>query len=242
MEPPQTIISAPVHTAVWLSLAAGTPGSEILDLTDDLVVAPDGTVYVGYWALRGGGGGVARSDDGGRTFIVLPGIAGQAVKALALAPSDPETVIAGTLAGVFRSQNGGRSWRRISAQDHPELRNVPFPEEPLERIRVVMRELLTGPATSQGLAPVVPYQAQLEAVFIDSDGNAFVALTAPPDPLQGSSTELLLAYGVVDSILLNCPTINAVQILFGGREVPTLTGHLDFSKPLVLNKRFIAAS
>lgn len=125
---------------------------------------------------------------------------------------------------------------------HPELRNVPFPEEPLERIRVVMRELLTGPATSQGLAPVVPYQAQLEAVFIDSDGNAFVDLTAPPDPLQGSSTELLLAYGVVDSILLNCPTINAVQILFGGREVPTLTGHLDFSKPLALNKRFIAAS
>lgn len=125
---------------------------------------------------------------------------------------------------------------------HPELRNVPFPEEPLERIRVVMRELLAGPGASQGLEPVVPYQAQLEAVFIDSDGNAFVDLTAPPDPLQGSSTELMLAYGVVDSILLNCPTINAVQILFGGREVPTLTGHLDFSKPLVLNKRFIAAS
>ncbi|MGD8895334.1 MAG: hypothetical protein PVJ73_04790 [Acidobacteriota bacterium] len=106
----------------WKRLEPGFPlhGTSL----DDLAVAPDGTVYVGYWALRGGGGGVARSDDGGRTFIVLPGIAGQAVKALALAPSDPETVIAGTLAGVFRSQNGGRSWRRISAQDHPELRNV----------------------------------------------------------------------------------------------------------------------
>lgn len=91
---------------------------------DDLAVAPDGTVYVGYWALRGGGGGVARSDDGGRTFTVLPGISGQAVKSLALAPGHPETIIVGTLSGVFRSENGGRSWKRISAEGHPEIKNV----------------------------------------------------------------------------------------------------------------------
>ncbi len=91
---------------------------------DDLAVSPDGTVFVGYWALRGRGGGVARSDDGGRTFTVLPGISGRAVKALALAPTDTDTVIAGTLSGVFRSQDGGRSWRRISAESHHELRNI----------------------------------------------------------------------------------------------------------------------
>ena len=106
----------------WKRLEPGFPlhGMSL----DDLVVASDGTVFVGYWSLRGTGGGVARSDDGGRTFTVLPGISGQSVKALALAPSNPDTVIAGTLAGVFRSQDGGRSWRRISAEDHPELRNV----------------------------------------------------------------------------------------------------------------------
>ena len=125
---------------------------------------------------------------------------------------------------------------------HPELRSVPLPEELHERIRVVMRELLAGPSASPRLAPVVPYQASLEAVFVDQEGNAFVDLTAPPEPLAGSSTELLLAYGVVDSIILNCPEISAVQILFGGHEVATLTGHLDLSKPLVLNKRFIAQS
>jgi hypothetical protein len=52
----------------------------------------------------------------------------------------------------------------------------------------------------------------------------------------------MLAYGVVNSIILNCPEVSAVQILFGGHEVDTLTGHLDLSRPLVLNKRFIAAS
>ena len=125
---------------------------------------------------------------------------------------------------------------------HPELRSVPLPKEVHERIQVVMRELLAGPASSPRLAPVVPYQASLKAVFVDQNGNAFVDLTAPPEPLAGSSTELILAYGVVNSIILNCPEVSAVQILFGGHEVTTLTGHLDLSKPLVLNKRFIARS
>jgi len=87
----------------------------------------------------------------------------------------------------------------------------------------------------------VPWAAELNAVFVDSQGTAFIDLTAPPEPLSGSHTELILAYGLVDSILLNCPELAKVQILFGGHEIPTLTGHLDFSRPLVLNKRFIAS-
>lgn len=125
---------------------------------------------------------------------------------------------------------------------HPELRSVPLPDEVHERILVVMNELLTGPVTSTNLAPVVPYDAAVKAVFVDQHGNAFVDLTPPPAPLSGSSTELLLTYGVVDSIILNCPEVSAVQILFGGHEVKTLTGHVDLSRPLVLNKRFIAQS
>lgn len=125
---------------------------------------------------------------------------------------------------------------------HPELRSVPLPDEVHERIRVVLRELLAGPTNDRRLAPVVPYPATVDAIFVDQQGNAFIDLSAPPEALTGSSTELLLAYGVVDSIILNCPEITAVQILFGGHEVSTLTGHLDLSKPLVLNKRFIAAS
>ena len=106
----------------WGRLDPGFPQSGMS--LDDLAVTDDGSVYVGYWALRGGGGGVARSDDGGRSFTVLPGISGEAVKALALASTDPDTVIAGTLSGVFRSEDGGRSWKRISVEGHTELRNV----------------------------------------------------------------------------------------------------------------------
>jgi len=122
---------------------------------------------------------------------------------------------------------------------HPELRVIPLPNEVVERVRVVMNELLKG---SEGrLAPTVPYPAEVLGVYLDDRGSAFVDLTAPPEPLTGSHTELLLAYGVVDSVLLNCPELTAVQILFSGSEVPTLSGHLDLSRPLRLNKRFISA-
>lgn len=124
-------------------------------------------------------------------------------------------------------------------QLHPELRAVPLPGELEARVRVVLGELLKGPTA--GLVPVVPYRAELNGVYLDGAGNAYVDLTAPPRPLSGSNTELMLAYGVVDSVLLNCPELRAVQILFGGHEVETLTGHLDLSHPLVLNKRFIGA-
>lgn len=124
---------------------------------------------------------------------------------------------------------------------HPELRSVPLPAEVHERVRMVVLEVLAGPSGNLNLHAVVPWEAALAAVFIDHEGTAFIDLTAPPKPLAGSHTELMLVYGLVDSILLNCPELVSVQILFGGHEIPTLTGHLDLSRPLVLNKRFIAS-
>jgi germination protein M len=122
---------------------------------------------------------------------------------------------------------------------HPELRSVPLPAEVHERVRVVVLEVLAGPTGN--LKPVVPWDAELKSVFVDHEGTTFIDLTAPSRPLAGSHTELMLAYGLVDSILLNCPELRAVQLLFGGHEIPTLTGHVDLSRPLVLNKRFIAS-
>lgn len=106
----------------WRRLRPGFPLREAS--IDDLVVDPAGILYAGYWEVHGPGGGVARSDDGGRTFVVLPGIAGQAVRALALSPSNPRVLVAGTLAGVFRSRDAGQSWERVSPEGDVELRNV----------------------------------------------------------------------------------------------------------------------
>jgi hypothetical protein len=122
---------------------------------------------------------------------------------------------------------------------HPELRSVALPVQLGDRVRAIVDQVLTGP--SGGLAPTVPYPSEVHHVFLDGEGTAWIDLTPPPSPLAGSSTELMLVYGVVNSVLLNCPELSSVQLLFGGTEIETLTGHLDLSRPLVLNKRFIAS-
>jgi photosystem II stability/assembly factor-like uncharacterized protein len=69
------------------------------------------------------GGGIFRSSDGGRTWSAA-GLAGEAVRALAVAPSDRNMLVAGTLDGVYRSRDAGKSWERISPEHHEELRNL----------------------------------------------------------------------------------------------------------------------
>ncbi len=106
----------------WQRLVPGFPqrGYSL----DEIAITPGGEVVIGYWEIAGGGGGVARSTDGGRTFRLASDVAGQSVRAVALAPSRPTVVVAGTLGGVFRSDDGGGAWHRISPEGHAEIRNV----------------------------------------------------------------------------------------------------------------------
>jgi photosystem II stability/assembly factor-like uncharacterized protein len=69
------------------------------------------------------GGGIFRSDDGGRNWRAS-GLEGEAVRALAIAPSDADILVAGTMDGVYRSADNGKTWERISPEHHEELRNL----------------------------------------------------------------------------------------------------------------------
>jgi photosystem II stability/assembly factor-like uncharacterized protein len=106
----------------WQRLQPGFPRRGVS--LDDILVDPRGVLLVGFWEVHGGGGGVARSVDGGKTFTLLPGIEGEAVRALTLAPSNPNIVVAGSHHGVFRSLDQGQSWQRISPENHPDLKNI----------------------------------------------------------------------------------------------------------------------
>ncbi len=83
------------------------------------------TIYVAGWSLYNADeGDVFRSDDGGHTWRSLSGVHGKSVRALAMAPSDPNILVVGALDGVFRSNNGGESWQRISPENHAEIKNI----------------------------------------------------------------------------------------------------------------------
>jgi photosystem II stability/assembly factor-like uncharacterized protein len=109
--------------AHWTLL--GRANSRLDAVITAIAVDPrDGNVlYASSWTRDStGGGGVFRSADGGRTWTSA-GLAGQAVRALAMAESDPNVLVAGTLDGVYRSLDASKSWNRISPEHDEELRN-----------------------------------------------------------------------------------------------------------------------
>jgi photosystem II stability/assembly factor-like uncharacterized protein len=70
-----------------------------------------GTIYVASFLP---GGGIAKSTDGGSTWSAinngLNSTSSQQVWSLAIDPFNPQVLLAGTSAGLFRSANGGASW------------------------------------------------------------------------------------------------------------------------------------
>ncbi|HKW87222.1 MAG TPA: hypothetical protein VJN21_00540 [Candidatus Acidoferrales bacterium] len=105
----------------------GRAGDSREAVVTSLIVSPSSssTLYASTWTrdARNEGGGVFVSDNGGSNWHVL-GLAGHAIRALALAPSDSNELVAGALDGVFMSTDAGRTWQRISPAGDPELRNV----------------------------------------------------------------------------------------------------------------------
>ena len=81
-------------------------------------------IYVAGWDLFDDTeGGVFRSDDGGRNWRELKATHGKSIRALAMAPSDHNTLVIGALDGVFRSRDGGATWERISPENHVAIEN-----------------------------------------------------------------------------------------------------------------------
>jgi photosystem II stability/assembly factor-like uncharacterized protein len=102
-----------------------------LGRSDDMVIdnivvdeANPATVYVAAWKLDETGGGLWISRDGGRDLKDADGLRGQSIRAFAQAPSNPKVLYAGSLQGVFRSEDAGMSWALISPPDSKEIHEI----------------------------------------------------------------------------------------------------------------------
>jgi photosystem II stability/assembly factor-like uncharacterized protein len=109
--------------ATWRRLTRLDPlGGFVLD---SIVVdeTNPSTLYVGAWK-DSSGGGLWISRDGGHSWTQCAALKGQPVHALVQAPSDPQTLFAGTLTGVFRSSDAGATWKQISPAGDREIHEI----------------------------------------------------------------------------------------------------------------------
>jgi photosystem II stability/assembly factor-like uncharacterized protein len=98
--------------ATWEALALQAPAPLITALALSPAFSSDGVALAATLE-----DGVLRSEDGGRTWHPWNfGLLDQSVLCLALSPrfATDETALAGTGSGLFRSTNGGRSWRTLA--------------------------------------------------------------------------------------------------------------------------------
>ena len=98
-------------------------GSDALVL-DHIVVdaANPATIFVAAWKDEGGGLWV--SHDLGKNWSEVEGLKGQSIRSFLQAPSDPKVMLAGTLSGVFRSDDEGVTWTQISPVGSREIHEV----------------------------------------------------------------------------------------------------------------------
>ncbi len=115
-----------------------------------------------------------------------------------------------------------------------EGRSLPPWSSPEEGARILIEALLAGPE-SESLGPPLPEGTTLGSVHLSDLALLYVDLVStvhPRPPVSGSRMELTSVYSVVDSVLLNLPDVEAIVLLWNGRQLPTFAGHVDTSLPL----------
>ena len=92
---------------------------------DNIIVDPrnSSVLYVGAHR-HNQPGGFFKSTDGGATWRESVELKNEALHSLAQSDSDPDTLIAGTFTGVFRSDNAGDTWKQLPTQSQPGLIHV----------------------------------------------------------------------------------------------------------------------
>lgn len=124
----------------------------------------------------------------------------------------------------------------------PERRTIAATADPKVQVRSIVRALLEGPR-DRDLARLFPEGVELGTVLLAGDGTAYVDLRQadrPEPPPAGSTEEMQMVYGVVNSVALNVARARRVVLLWNGTQRTTFAGHLDTSRPLEPERTLLA--
>jgi hypothetical protein len=118
-------------------------------------------------------------------------------------------------------------------------REVTYGEGALEQAREIVAAQVAPAA--EPLVSAIPPGTTVRALFITDSGEAFIDLS--PDVTThhsgGTNDEVLTVYTLVNALTENLPAVTAVQLLVDGKEVDTLTGHVDLRSPLAKNLAWV---
>ncbi|MCC7242158.1 MAG: GerMN domain-containing protein [Acidobacteria bacterium] len=198
-----------------------------------------------------------------RLFAVVAAVAGAAafgwlvmsalgslLRAPALPPAEPTTAPTAVVAPPAAAPATGphiKATLYFASPDGQRLvgvqREVPLADGPVAQARVLVEALLRADAPD-ALSSIVPAGTSLRGVYVSNRNEVFVDLdsTVRTKHPGGSMQELLTVYGLVNTLLVNLPTMTEVQILVEGREADTLAGHVDLRRPLRLNDALIVSA
>ena len=114
-------------------------------------------------------------------------------------------------------------------------RDVAYGEGSIEQAREIVAAQIASPPAP--LVSAIPSGTALRALYMTEGGEAYVDLSRELSTSHtgGTMNELLTIYAIVNALTANLPAVTSVQILVDGKEVETLSGHVDLRRPLAKN-------
>jgi spore germination protein GerM len=154
-----------------------------------------------------------------------PMIAGEEAPMSEGEPAETEVVTEGRIPVTLYFLSG--SGKSFTTED----REISISGSIQDQAERVVRQLLSG--SSRGRGSAFPPGVELRGLFITPQGLAFVDLSQEiiANHPGGTCAEELTIYSLSNTLIANFPAVKGVQILVEGREVQSLAGHLDLSKP-----------
>ncbi len=118
-------------------------------------------------------------------------------------------------------------------------RDIAYGDSAVEQAREIVAAQIAP--VVEPLVSAVPPNPTLRAVFITEGGEAYIDLSREVVSAHpgGTLNELLTVYTLVNALTANLPAVTAVQVLVEGKELDTLSGHIDLRRPLAKNLAWV---
>ncbi|MBI2413352.1 MAG: GerMN domain-containing protein [Deltaproteobacteria bacterium] len=161
---------------------------------------------------------------------------GKGSGALTVAIAAVITIVAGLI--ILSFFGGRKPWEKPSREislfiideegEHLAAKKTRIPEGSMEsEVRAAITAVIKeGDGTVPEATKVLRVDIKRPLASIDFSKEV------SEDHPGGSTGEILTIYSIVNTVALNFPEIEEVQILIQGRKEETLKGHIDISQPL----------